>query len=42
MYSRISNKVFFLLPTCAVGIDETGKVFIEFGWFNYAIGLGHE
>ena len=40
MYSRISNNVFFLLPTIAVGLHTDAKYFIEFGWFCFAIGVG--
>jgi hypothetical protein len=40
MYSRKSDRIFFLLPTLAVGIDEYGYVFMEAGWLNLAIGIG--
>lgn len=39
-YARNSNNVFFILPTLAVGVDIDGTYFMEFGWLNFAIGLG--
>jgi hypothetical protein len=40
LYHRISSNVFFLTPSLAVGIDVDGSVFLEFAWFNIAIGIG--
>lgn len=40
MYTRINRRVFFLVPTMAVGIDEFDYFFVEFAWFNVAIGFG--
>jgi len=40
LYHRISDNVFFILPTVAVGIDADGQYFFEIAWFNVAIGLG--
>lgn len=38
-YLRISERVFFLLPAVAVGVDVDGAYFFEVAWFNYAIGI---
>lgn len=40
VYVRNSSSVFFILPTLAVGVDIDGAYFMEFGWLNFAIGLG--
>ena len=40
MYTRINKRVFFLLPSVAVGYDDFGYVFIEVAWFNVAVGFG--
>ena len=39
MYTQISKRVFFILPTMVVGVDEFGY-FFEVAWFNVAIGFG--
>ena len=40
MYARINKRVFFLIPTIAVGIDEFDYLFVEIAWLNVAIGFG--
>lgn len=40
MYLRQNKRVFFLLPSAAVGVDEHGYYFIEFAWLCFAVGLG--
>lgn len=40
IYSRINERVFFLLPSMAVGVDEDGTYFVEIAMFNFAIGFG--
>jgi hypothetical protein len=40
MYARVNERVFFLLPTVAVGVDIDGRLFVELAWFNFAVGLG--
>ena len=40
LYHRINDRVFFLLPTMAVGLDVDNKYFVEVAWFNIAIGFG--
>lgn len=40
MYIRKSERVFFLLPTVAVGVDMDGLFFFEVAWFVWAIGVG--
>lgn len=40
MYTRVNSKVFFLLPTVAVGIDLDGRYFIEAAWLNFVVGFG--
>lgn len=39
MYMRTNERVFFLLPSIAVGTDVDGRYFIEAAWFNFAVGL---
>lgn len=43
MYTRYNPSTFFLIPTLAIGIDETvpGRPpFIEVAWGFWAIGIG--
>lgn len=40
MYFRVNRRVFFLVPTMAVGFDEDGRVFVELAWLNVAVGFG--
>lgn len=37
---RVNQRVFFVFPALAVGIDEDGAVFMEAAWFNLAVGIG--
>ena len=39
-YHRTSERVFFLLPAIAIGIEVDGRYFFEIAWFNFALGLG--
>lgn len=39
-YSRTNSRVFFILPTIAIGIDEYGMAFFEIAWLFYVIGVG--
>jgi len=39
MYYRINEKVFFVLPTMAIGLDEDGLWFVEIAWLNIAVGI---
>lgn len=40
LYHRINDKVFFLIPTMAVGTDLDGRFFVEIAWLNISIGFG--
>ncbi len=40
MYTRVNKRVFFLIPTMAVGLDEFDAMFVEIAWLNVAIGFG--
>lgn len=42
MYYRVNERVFFLLPTIAVGLDLDGAYFVEVAWLNLSIGFGAE
>lgn len=39
IYTRVNDRVFFLLPCAAVGTDN-GRYFFEVAWFQFAIGFG--
>ncbi len=39
-YFRQSHSTLFLLPCLAIGFDIDGRVFMELGWLNVAIGIG--
>lgn len=40
MYVRENQKVVFLLPTLAIGVDTDGRYFFEAAWLHWAIGVG--
>lgn len=40
MYYRVNTRVFFLMPTIAVGIDMDGRYFVEAAWFCFVLGFG--
>jgi len=40
IYLRQSDRVCFLLPTAAVGVDIDGRYFVEISWLNLSIGFG--
>jgi hypothetical protein len=40
IYARENSKVFFILPTLAIGYDLDETFFIELGWLNYVVGYG--
>lgn len=40
MYTQINKRVFFLIPTMAVGIGELDYLFVEIAWLDVAIGFG--
>ena len=39
LYTRVSNNVFFIFPSLAIGIDLDGTFFFEFAWFFFAFGI---
>lgn len=41
MYTRVNDRVFFLLPTIAIGLDIDDSYFVEIAWGNYVLGFGN-
>jgi hypothetical protein len=39
-YMRRNKRVCFLLPLIAIGIDVDDRVFFEFGFLTFVIGIG--
>ncbi len=39
-YTRQNNRVFFVIPTMAIGIDEDDWWFIEVAWLWFVVGFG--
>jgi hypothetical protein len=39
MYLRTNQRVFFLLPTAAIGWDVDDSWFFEVAWLNFALGV---
>jgi len=39
MHLRTNQRVFFLIPTAAIGWDVDNAWFFEVAWLNFAVGV---
>lgn len=40
IYTRTSERVCFIAPSIAIGVDVDGRWFLEAAWLWFAVGIG--